>query len=87
MFRDVPGCSGMFHVPGFIDGRRKLYLNPTVNMYQQMAQCARKTSARYANVLLTGEVTGKNESYAEVTKRNGDDNELDSLKIMPLKGV
>ena len=21
MFRDVPGCSGMFHVPGFIDGR------------------------------------------------------------------
>ena len=19
MFRDVPGCSGMFHVPGFID--------------------------------------------------------------------
>ena len=20
MFRDVPGCSGMFHVPGFIDG-------------------------------------------------------------------
>jgi len=26
-------------------------------------------------------------SYAEVTKRNGDDNELDSLKIMPLNGV
>ena len=24
------------------------------------------------------------ESFAEVTKRNGDDNELDSLKIMPL---
>ena len=21
MFRDVPECSGMFHVPGFIDGR------------------------------------------------------------------
>ena len=20
MFRNVPGCSGMFHVPGFIDG-------------------------------------------------------------------
>ena len=20
MFRDVPACSGMFHVPGFIDG-------------------------------------------------------------------
>ena len=20
MFRDVPECSGMFHVPGFIDG-------------------------------------------------------------------
>ena len=20
MFRDVPGCSGIFHVPGFIDG-------------------------------------------------------------------
>jgi len=27
------------------------------------------------------------ESYAEVTKRKGDDNELDSLKIMPLNGV
>ena len=25
-----------------------------------MAQCARKTSARYVKVLLTGEVTGKN---------------------------
>ena len=21
MFRDVPGCSGMFHVPGFIDAQ------------------------------------------------------------------
>ena len=21
MFRDVPECSGMFHVPGFIDGQ------------------------------------------------------------------
>ena len=27
------------------------------------------------------------ESFADVTKRNGDDNELDSLKIMPLKGM
>ena len=27
------------------------------------------------------------ESYAKVTKRNGDDNELDSLKIMPLNGI
>jgi len=27
------------------------------------------------------------ESYTQVTKRNGDDNELDSLKIMPLNGV
>jgi len=27
------------------------------------------------------------ESYAEVTKRNGDDDELDSLKIMPLNGI
>ena len=24
MFRDVPEYSGMFHVPGFIDGRKKL---------------------------------------------------------------
>ena len=23
MFRNVPGCSGMFHVPGFIDGQVK----------------------------------------------------------------
>ena len=22
MFRDVPGCSGMFHVPGFIDDQK-----------------------------------------------------------------
>jgi len=27
------------------------------------------------------------ESYVEVTKRSGDDNELDSLKIMPLNGI
>ena len=24
MFRDVPECSGMFHVPGFIDGPTRL---------------------------------------------------------------
>ena len=23
MFRNVPACSGMFHVPGFIDAREK----------------------------------------------------------------
>ena len=34
--------------------------NPTVNIYLQMAYCAGKTSARYANVLLTREMTGKN---------------------------
>ena len=28
-------------------------------MYQQMAQCVRKQSARYANSVLDGEVTGK----------------------------
>jgi len=27
------------------------------------------------------------ESYAKVTKRNGDDNELDPLKIMLLNGI
>jgi len=27
------------------------------------------------------------EPFAEVTKRNGDDNELDSLKNMPLNGM
>jgi len=27
------------------------------------------------------------ESFTEVTKRNGEDNELDSLKIMPLNGM
>ena len=27
------------------------------------------------------------ESFAEVTKRNGDDNELHSLKILPLNGM
>jgi len=26
MFRDVPECSGMFHVPGFIDDLRRLNL-------------------------------------------------------------
>ena len=24
MFRNVPGCSGMFHVPDFIDAREKV---------------------------------------------------------------
>ena len=27
MFRDVPECSGMFHVPGFIDGHVFLLLS------------------------------------------------------------
>jgi len=27
------------------------------------------------------------ESYTKVTKRNGEDNELDSLKTMPLNGI
>ena len=27
MFRNVPACSGMFRVPGFIDGRRKLHVS------------------------------------------------------------
>jgi len=27
------------------------------------------------------------ESYAEITKRNGNDGELDSLKIMSLNGI
>ena len=36
MFRDVPECSGMFHVPGFIDGRReksKKALNQEYKVY------------------------------------------------------
>ena len=28
MFRNVPACSGMFHVPGFIDGPTKEYPDP-----------------------------------------------------------
>ena len=31
MFRDVPGCSGMFHVPDFIDAPRKSGLAEAVN--------------------------------------------------------
>ena len=26
MSRDVPGCSGMFHVPGFIDAQAQAYI-------------------------------------------------------------
>jgi len=34
MFQDVPGCSGMFHVPGFVDARadcmsKELYFETT----------------------------------------------------------
>ena len=28
MFRDVPACSGMFHVPDFIDGHQNVLRSP-----------------------------------------------------------
>ena len=35
MFRNVPACSGMFHVPDFIDGPQKnLQLNPYYRHYE-----------------------------------------------------
>lgn len=37
-----------------------LYRIRNTNMYLQMVQCAHQTSRRYASVLLTMEVTGKN---------------------------
>ena len=30
MFRNVPECSGMFHVPGFIDGLVKYHVLPSL---------------------------------------------------------
>ena len=30
MVRDVPECSGMFHVPGFIDGHMQVYKGQTI---------------------------------------------------------
>ena len=43
MFRDVPECSGMFHVPGFIDARQMyeklqcLYENLMSNNFRKTA--------------------------------------------------
>ena len=34
MFRDVPECSGMFRVPGFIDGRFKDGFQVTWNFFE-----------------------------------------------------
>ena len=39
MFRDVPGCSGMFHVPGFIDALLlipKRFLNSALQAIKDM---------------------------------------------------
>ena len=33
MFRDVPECSGMFRVPGFIDGRKKYVIDRFINLH------------------------------------------------------
>ena len=33
MFRDVPACSGMFRVPGFIDARHSVHLALTVEVF------------------------------------------------------
>ena len=35
MFRDVPACSGMFHVPGFIDALGKRRMEKLLIGYQQ----------------------------------------------------
>ena len=37
MFRDVPECSGMFHVPGLIDGRLFRY---SIKQIDYMLPCA-----------------------------------------------
>ena len=41
MFRDVPECSGMFHVPGFIDAR----LSVSDQRYTFLTACLLKPSA------------------------------------------
>ena len=38
MFRNVPACSGMFHVPGFIDGRLRIPHRLT-EFYKQAPSC------------------------------------------------
>ena len=42
MFRDVPGCSGMFHVPGFVDGQR----DPELNSCRLTARVINQTDCR-----------------------------------------
>ena len=46
MFRDVPECSGMFHVPGFIDAQEK---TPFVTQYNPSVPSLKK-------VLINGQV-------------------------------
>ena len=38
MFRDVPECSGMFHVPGFINGRLKHLLKQLIILGEIQSQ-------------------------------------------------
>ena len=51
MFRDVPECSGMFHVPGFIDGQFTLLLRSLIQLF--------KTIGKATGVKMTGKAVGK----------------------------
>ena len=56
MFRHVPECSGMFRVPGFIDGRNLLYnkIKLTSSVYRpygcisSLGMILKKLAARFA---------------------------------------
>ena len=41
MFRNVPGCSGMFHVPGFVNARlqsKQLQITGEINIVAKLFQ-------------------------------------------------
>jgi len=47
MFRDVPGCSGMFHVPGFVNAQLKGMVYTKKNVQMQQGTLKTKESYTY----------------------------------------
>ena len=49
MFRDVPECSGIFHVPGFIDGQFKTCCKTLVTFSRLKSLLVKTHTRHYRN--------------------------------------
>ena len=74
MFRDVPACSGMFHVPGFIDARSMMPLEGWKLLFEKSLDWRRnkqKTSGLvriYSETPLYGHLENKATFFGTLAK-------------------